>query len=33
MPDDWSPLQAWPTITLERLADAGVARVVMNRPE
>lgn len=33
MPEAWSQLQAWPTITLERLPDAGVARIVMNRPE
>jgi enoyl-CoA hydratase/carnithine racemase len=33
MPDTWRRLKEWPELVLERLADAGVARVVLNRPE
>lgn len=33
MTDSWRPWQAWPELILERLADAGVARIVLNRPE
>ena len=32
MPDTWRQLKAWPELVLERLEDAGVARVVLNRP-
>ena len=32
MPDTWRQLKAWPELDLERLEDAGVARVVLNRP-
>jgi enoyl-CoA hydratase/carnithine racemase len=31
--DTWQPLKAWPELVLERLADAGVARITLNRPE
>jgi trans-feruloyl-CoA hydratase/vanillin synthase len=31
--DIWQTLKAWPELILERLADAGVARIVLNRPE
>jgi enoyl-CoA hydratase/carnithine racemase len=33
MPDTWRRLKEWPELILERLADAGVARVVLNRPD
>ncbi len=33
MVDTWQKLKEWPDIYLERLADAGVARIVLNRPE
>ena len=33
MSDTWQPLKTWPELILERLAEAGVARVVLNRPE
>src|SRR5215475_4104857 len=33
MTDTWQTLKAWPELILERLSDAGVARVVLNRPE
>ena len=33
MPDIWHTLKQWPELMLERLADAGVARIVLNRPE
>jgi enoyl-CoA hydratase/carnithine racemase len=33
MSDTWRRLKEWPELVLERLADAGVARVVLNRPE
>lgn len=32
MPDTWRQLKAWPELVLERLEDAGVARVVLHRP-
>jgi enoyl-CoA hydratase/carnithine racemase len=32
MSDSWRQLKAWPELVLERLEDAGVARVVLNRP-
>lgn len=33
MTDEWTTIREWPFITLEQLPDAGVARIVMNRPE
>jgi enoyl-CoA hydratase/carnithine racemase len=33
MPDSWTKLKEWPELYLERLSDAGVARIVLNRPE
>jgi enoyl-CoA hydratase/carnithine racemase len=33
MADDWTKLKVWPELHLERLSDAGVARIVLNRPE
>jgi len=33
MPDTWRKLNEWPELFLERLDDAGVARIVLNRPE
>lgn len=33
MPDTWRKLKEWPELYLERLEDAGVARIVLNRPE
>lgn len=33
MTDSWQPLKSWPELTLDRLADAGVARITLNRPE
>jgi len=33
MADDWTMLKEWPELHLERLKDAGVARIVLNRPE
>lgn len=33
MPDTWRKLREWPELYLERLEDAGVARIVLNRPE
>ena len=32
MADKWRKLKDWPEVYLERLADAGVARIVLNRP-
>src|SRR5246127_3324673 len=32
MTDTWHTLKAWPELILEQLADAGVARVILNRP-
>jgi enoyl-CoA hydratase/carnithine racemase len=29
----WQKLKEWPELILERLADAGVARIVLNRPD
>lgn len=31
--DTWKTLKAWPELILERLDDAGVARITLNRPE
>src|SRR5262245_2051992 len=33
MPDIWQNLKEWPELILERLDDAGVARIVLNRPD
>jgi enoyl-CoA hydratase/carnithine racemase len=33
MPDSWQKLKEWPELYLERLSDAGVARIILNRPE
>ena len=33
MTDTWRTLKAWPELILERLADAGVARITLNRPD
>lgn len=33
MSDAWRTIKEWPELILERLEDAGVARVVLNRPE
>jgi len=33
MPDTWQTLKQWPELVLERLADAGVARILLNRPD
>jgi enoyl-CoA hydratase/carnithine racemase len=32
-PSVWRTLKQWPELILERLDDAGVARIVLNRPE
>jgi enoyl-CoA hydratase/carnithine racemase len=33
MPDTWRALKQWPELVLERLDDAGVSRIVLNRPQ
>src|SRR5262249_7295844 len=33
MSDQWNILKEWPELILDRLADAGVARITLNRPE
>jgi enoyl-CoA hydratase/carnithine racemase len=33
MADTWRTVQEWPELILERLEDAGVARICLNRPE
>jgi methylglutaconyl-CoA hydratase len=33
MSDRWQTLKSWPELILERLEDAGVARIVLNRPD
>ena len=33
MPDQWKTLKEWPELILDRLEDAGVARITLNRPE
>jgi enoyl-CoA hydratase/carnithine racemase len=33
MPDQWLKMKDWSEIYLERLSDAGVARLVLNKPE
>src|SRR5262245_26967317 len=31
--ETWRKLQEWPELVLERLADAGVARIILSRPD
>src|SRR5262245_4777007 len=31
--DSWQTIKSWPELILDRLADAGVARITLNRPE
>ena len=33
MTDGWQGLKEWPELILERLEGAGVARIVLNRPD
>src|SRR5262245_13449018 len=33
MADSWKKLKEWPELYLERLDDAGVARITLNRPD
>lgn len=33
MTETWKVLKQWPELILDRLADAGVARITLNRPE
>ncbi len=33
MADVWSNLKTWPELILDKLADAGVARITLNRPD
>ena len=33
MTDTWTKLKEWPELYLERLEDAGVARITLNRPD
>jgi enoyl-CoA hydratase/carnithine racemase len=33
MSDQWQTVKEWPELRLERLDDAGVARVILNRPD
>jgi enoyl-CoA hydratase/carnithine racemase len=33
MPDTWTVLKQWPELILDRLEDAGVARITLNRPD
>jgi len=33
MADSWTTLKEWPELILERMEDAGVARITLNRPE
>ena len=33
MAETWRTLKEWPELILERLEDAGVARIVLNRPD
>jgi enoyl-CoA hydratase/carnithine racemase len=33
MADNWRVLKQWPELILDRLEDAGVARITLNRPE
>jgi len=33
MTDGWKILKEWPELILERMTDAGAARITLNRPE
>jgi len=33
MSDEWQIIKEWPELILQRLADAGVARIILNRPD
>ena len=33
MADTWTKMKEWPELYLERLGDAGVARITLNRPD
>src|SRR5262249_56001844 len=33
MSNSWQNLMEWPELILQRLADAGVARIILNRPD
>ena len=33
MADNWQVIKEWPELILDRLTDAGVARITLNRPE
>jgi len=33
MSDVWTIIKQWPELVLERLEDAGVARITLNRPD
>ena len=33
MPEAWCVLKEWPELVLERVEGAGVARIVLNRPD
>ena len=33
MADNWITMKEWPELILDRLSDAGVARITLNRPE
>ena len=33
MAEQWNTLKEWPELILDRLEDAGVARITLNRPE
>jgi len=33
MPDTWKIIKQWPELILDRLEDAGVARITLNRPD
>ena len=33
MADQWKMLKEWPELVLDRLEDAGVSRITLNRPE
>jgi len=33
MSETWRTLKEWPELILERIEDAGVARIVLNRPD
>src|SRR5436190_4012098 len=33
MADTWQNLKEWPELILQRLTDAGVARIILNRPD